>query len=339
MNRFVHALVPPLLIPVAVVVATLAANTPAQGQLTSTNLAPVIYRLTPQASLTRGCFPPCLCPVVFFGPVRGTMILTPIPTSPTATIFDYRVDDVNWLAAINNSNEWRITGTGILRRVGAPSIGAQRLELDLRINDESVAHFDSGWHLPSVPFPSLDLGVSLNGGVCFDTVIRVAAAPVPTSQVLRYRVTQPSTWQTGCWPPCMCPLQMPRPVTGPFTLVPIPAINPTPTAPIEYAVVNVVFNVLSPSTTVTDVSIRYRGYGFYRRNLPSPTSTTPNHQRLFLDLRRVGLNTTAGYERFDSGIVPTTMPFPVIDILISKNGMVCLDTVFDLRASPITTTP
>lgn len=263
------------------------------------------------------------------GTVRGTMVLTPIyTTTSTTTIFDYRVDDVNWLVRLNSSatTEQRVTGSGVLHRVWPSASGAQRLELDLKIDDQPVQHFDSGWVQPKVDFPQIDLTVSLKGMVCFDTVFQVAAAPVP---VLEYHVDARSTHQVGCWAPCECPLQLPQPLSGRFGLVPIPATSSgTPWAvENEYAVVNVRWKVLGSAGVQTS----YHGFGFYRRNLAGPWANPLPGQRMFLDLLTAKF---ADLIRFDSGVVPTLVAFPDINVRMSINGFMCFDTAIHLKAGP-----
>lgn len=321
---------------IAMAACVLLCDAAIHAQLTPTVAAPIIYRLAPNATLQRGCFTPCLCPVLFQGQVRGTMVLSPT-VSGSNTVFDYTVSEVNWLAQAGNQ-EWRITGSGILHRVGAPAIGAQRLELDLQIGSERPQHYDSGWVASSASFPAIDLTISVNGGVCFDTVIRVSAAPAPNSQLLRYRILAGSQCITGCFPPCTCPLTT-RPLSGSFTLVPIPSLNSTPGAVIgnEYAVVSARLATMGPATSPLNVAqTTYRGCGFYRRNLPGLTPPSTRSQRMFLDLRT---SNAAALQRFDSGVVATPATFPIIDISLSKNNMVCLDTVFDFVAAPLATTP
>jgi hypothetical protein len=307
---------------VALGCAALAAPAAAQP-----NNPAVIYRLSSDASLVRGCFPPCLCPLTLVGQVRGTFILTPVPSG--SNVLDYRVDDVNWLVDAAEA-EWRITGSGTLRRAGVPTAEAQRLELDLKINDEPITHFDSGWISPSVEFPAINIAVTMNGGVCFDTQIDVIAAPVPASQLLHYHVGGGSTFQQGCFDPCDCPLLKPRPIRGSFVLVPIP--QGSSSAGVEYAVVKMRLNhLVSASPSV--LRLLYTGSGFYRRNLQGPWGNQPPGQQMFLDLRSTNTGAT---EHFDSGIVQTAVPFPQIDITMSINGMVCFDKVIHLRAAPAT---
>jgi hypothetical protein len=133
---------------VVAMAAPMAAFSPAQLTPNLVARSATVYRLSPAAAYTQGCFPPALCPIVVQGAVRGTMVLTPIYTArPAGTILAYRVDDVNWLLRFKSAgtNELRVTGSGVFRRAGPSASGAQRLELDLTIDDQPVQHFDSGW--------------------------------------------------------------------------------------------------------------------------------------------------------------------------------------------------
>lgn len=318
---------------VVAIAVPMAAPSPAQLTPNLVTRSATVYRLSPAAPYTQGCFPPALCPIMVQGTVRGTMVLTPVYTArPASTIFDYRVDDVNWLVRFNGAgtNELRVTGSGVFHRVGPSASEAQRLELDLTIDDQPVQHFDSGWVQPTVNFPQIDLMVSINMMVGFDTVVGVAAAPVPATQIVQYEVDADSTHQVGCWAPCECPLQQPQPLTGTFALVPIsPATaSGAPSDGVnEYAVVNVRWNVVTP----VSVPISYRGFGFYRRNVPGPWANPLPGQRMFLDLRTAA---STALIRFDSGVVPALVEFPKIDIAMSIHGLMCFDTLIHLKASP-----
>ena len=308
-----------------IAVSAIAAPSPATRSAT-------VYRLSPAAAYTQGCFPPALCPIMFQGTVRGTMALTPIYSPRSAgTMFDYRVDDVNWLVRLENdaTNELRVTGSGVLHGIGPFASRAQRLELDLTIEGQPVQHFDSGWVKSTVNFPQIDLTVSINMMVGFDMVFRVAAAPVPATEISEYHVDDGSTHQVGCWSPCECPVQSPQPMTGKFALVPIRTPSATgPEQVNEYAVVNVRWNVLTPTGDQTS----YQGFGFYRRNVPGPWANPLPGQRMFLDLRT---SNSAALVSFDSGVVPTPAAFPNIDIAMSIHGLACFDTLIHLEASPI----
>jgi hypothetical protein len=319
---------------VIVISVAIAASSPAQLFADLATRTATVYHLSPAAAYTKGCFPPALCPIMFQGTVRGTMALAPIYNPrPASTIVDYRMDDVNWLVRLKNdeANELRVTGSGVLHRLEPSASGAQRLELDLTIDGQPVQHFDSGWVQPTVNFPEIDLTVSINMMVGFDMVFRVAAAPVPATEIFEYYLDVGSTHQVGCWSPCECPVQSPQPMIGTFALVPIPPATSSGTQPEqvnEYAVVNVRWTVLTPAGVQTS----YQGFGFYRRNVPGPWANPVPGQRMFLDLRT---SSSAALVSFDSGVVLTPVVFPNIDIAMSIHGLVCFDTLIHLKASPM----
>src|SRR5881628_713735 len=71
--------------------------------------APAIYRLNKDATFQKGCFGPCLCPVLLASSIRGTFVLTPAGFDP---LFNYyRVSDVNWTVTLADSDV-RVTGEG-----------------------------------------------------------------------------------------------------------------------------------------------------------------------------------------------------------------------------------
>jgi hypothetical protein len=88
-----------------------------------------------------------------------------------------------------------------------------------------------------------------------------------------------------------------------------------------YAVTGVKWTILmnGRSTTVT-------GSGTYKVG-----GEFALQQELSLDLR-VGRGTV---QHFDSGLVGDSTPFPNIKVSISLHGEVCLDTVFNISASPV----
>jgi len=134
------------------------------------------YELDPEASFTQGCYPPCLCALVFADDVTGTFDLTLLGSTPDG--YDhYALDVVDWTIAIG-SQTLRATGTG-LYDVGGQFIPQERLQLDLSIDGGPLEHFDSGLVVGGSAFPRIDVVVSMNGMVCYDRVFRVAATPVP----------------------------------------------------------------------------------------------------------------------------------------------------------------
>ena len=134
-----------------------------------------------------------------------------------------------------------------------------------------------------------------------------------------YRLHRGSTYQHGCFPPCMCPMMLEVPLRGVFRLVPTGSAGGF----LTFAVTDVTWVADLPSGPV-----KITGTGTYRL---SALATTVHQQQLALDLV-VGNDLI---QRFDSGLVPATTDFPKIDVEISIHGQYCVDTVMRLHASPL----
>jgi hypothetical protein len=145
-------------------------------------LPSVPYRLDDDSTFQRGCFDPCACPVQEQGAVKGTFRLTPTGSDP---LFQYyAVTQVNWTAVLPNGTVLPIQGSGTFK-IGGEFAIQEELSLDLVVGTDPVQHFDSGVVTPRVPFPRLDLTISIHGVYCYDTVIVVRAQPIPKLAVGR----------------------------------------------------------------------------------------------------------------------------------------------------------
>ena len=295
--------------------AALTATVPeaaAQADASSTT----IYRLEKTSSFQRGCFPPCLCPVMESGSERGTLALT---LTGSDGLFDvYRVSEVNWKVSLP-SGDLRVTGSGTYR-VGGEFAVQHRLELDLKVGDNPVEHFDSGLVAGGGGFPRLDITISVHGQVCFDTVIHVDASPVPQSQIQLYRVLPESSFQRGCFGMCDCPVTE-QALRGSFYLVPVDQ-NPLFT---EYSVALVNWLVGPLAEDAASSGFPVTGFGSYHVG----GEVAVQHQ-MGLDLQ-VGTEAPAF---FDSGLVSGGSNFPRIDIEITNEANSCVSTVIDLHAKP-----
>jgi hypothetical protein len=278
----------------------------------------VIYRMTDRSTFQEGCFAPCMCPILEQCPVIGTFKLT--HTGSNGGFEFYAVDDVNWTAAYSDP-EIRTTGSGTYT-IGSPgllTVVQHRLELDLKIGDNPVEHFDSGWVIgPNLPH--INITISMHNMYCYDRVFVVDADPVPASQIQPYQLVKGSTYERGCYDPCDClPPGPPQPVVGMFSLVPL--YDNSLFA--EYAMVGLRWTVQSDIPSVPP-NLPIYGVGTYKVG-----GEVAVQQRMRADLR-VGDEDSA---RFDSGLVIGGNGFPeVIDITISRNGMVCFDTVIHVAA-------
>ena len=276
--------------------------------------AATIYRLNPASNYEQGCFGPCMCPILLGTGVRGTFVLT--STGFDGLFNTYAVTDVNWIVA-SGDQELRVTGSGTYK-VGGEFAVQQELALDLKIGDSEVQRFDSGLVPGGGKFPEISVTISMSGQVCFDTVFLVDASPVPPDQVHPYILLPESTVQRGCFPPCLCPLGVPRPIGGTFALV---DLRRDPLF-VELAVVDVDWLIArAPGAS----GIPVRGAGTYRVG-----GEFAVQQQLSLDLR-VG---EEGPTHFDSGLVDGGGEFPRIDISASVHDLHCFDTLLDLHALP-----
>jgi len=140
---------------------------------------------------------------------------------------------------------------------------------------------------------------------------QAAARPVfPISYLLG-----PGTqYEEGCFGPCMCPIMFLEGVKGGFTLS-FSAFEPPF---VVYDVTDIVWSVPALSKTFT-------GSGVYRIGWKGTAQ-----QQLQVDLSENG----AAPVRFDSGLVPVTVPFPRIDVAISEHGFFCYDKGIFLKAAP-----
>jgi len=149
-------------------------------------------------------------------------------------------------------------------------------------------------------------------------LVQALAASVPGhAQIgMLYRLNADSSYQQGCFPPCLCPVMIAQPVTGTFQLIPtgFDALFLT------YAVSNVNWIVSMGGTNLV-----VTGSGTYKIG-----GEFALQQELSLDLSLGG----GPAEHFDSGLVTGPSSFPNINVTISLHGEVCFDTVFVVSASP-----
>jgi hypothetical protein len=277
-----------------------------------------VYRLTSASSYQEGCFDPCLCPVLDQRPALGTFSLR--FTGSDGGFDHYAVEDVHWKVP-GRDPELRAVGSGSYT-IGSPDATAvrkHRLELDLRLSDTGVEHFDSGWVLgPSLPH--IQITISIHGIYCHDRVFVVDADPVPASEIQPYTLGDGSTFQRGCFEPCACPIGLEQPLAGTFSLLPLS--NNSLFA--EYGMVDLTWKV-SGSTYATPPDAPIAGAGSY-----TVGGEFAVQQRMEAELR-VADEPSAP---FDSGLVIGGGGFPdTIDVEISKNDKVCFDTVMHVVAA------
>ena len=281
----------------------------ARAQAVGTNTGS-LYQLTPDATFEEGCFPPCLCIAHYFDGLIGTFRMTPAAPDPLYQVFD--ITEVNWLAPRLGH---RVTGKGTYR-IGGEFARMHQLQLDLKVDDRAVQHYDSGLLQGGAEFPGIVIDIAMNGMICTDTVFHVKAKPTLISQAKPYAL-QGSSYNEGCYGPCLC-VVVSHPLLGKFGLLPLNETNEGG----DYAVVNIDWHVRDVNNTSTVDLKKTTGYGLYR------FSRTDGTQRMLLDLIEDG----AGPTRFDSGTVPGGGTVKRIDINVAANGFACFDRVYSIHA-------
>lgn len=276
----------------------------------------MIYRLNEQASYQEGCFPPCACPIQIGERFRGTFVMGP-PSSSAGEIVR-EVERLLWIVELDGS-EREITGSGTYRFTGGPPPQRHALDLDLSIDGGVPQRFSSGFVPREANHGSIEIAVSLDGQQCWDTVIVVGASPVPAGAVLEYRLAEDSTYQRGCFPPCECPIELPRRLEGTLSLTPILDHGTYE----EYAAPRARFEAPPPTAGACEISLT--GYGMYTliQGFAGPIHA--------LDLR---LRSNGGeLERFDNSLLNTEPTFPdEFAVEIDTNDQTCYDTVLSIHA-------
>jgi len=145
------------------------------------------YTLVEGSTFQRGCFAPCECPLGQEQALTGTFSLT--PASDNGLFADYAMKDVRWKvggSAYATPPNAAITGAGTYT-VGGEFAIQQQMQADLAVAGEPTAHFDSGRVAGGGGFPDeIDVEISKNGKVCFDTVMHVVARQLPAECGVAY---------------------------------------------------------------------------------------------------------------------------------------------------------
>lgn len=138
------------------------------------------YALVEGSTFQRGCFAPCDCAIGEEQPLAGTFSL--LPLSDNGLFAEHGMVDVRWKvqgSAYSTPPDAEITGAGSYS-IGGEFAVQQRMEAELQVADELPAPFDSGLVVGEGGFPAkIDVEISRNGKVCFDTVMHVVAQAQP----------------------------------------------------------------------------------------------------------------------------------------------------------------
>ena len=181
---------------------------------------------------------------------------------------------------------------------------------------------------PSLLSPDLILHVPniLFGGLSFladfqyshDLSFSLIGAGLKTDTTL-YQLSADSTYQEGCVGPCMCPVTIPRMMSGTFKLIPIDPVafyN-------RYSLDEISWTVINSDETVAHT---ITGFGIYQIG-----GEFARMHQLTLELSIDNGDLT----HFDSGLVVDGAKFPVISIPVDR-GTSCYDIMMYTNAVPAT---
>lgn len=285
---------------------------------------------------------------------RGTVSLP--PGAASGQIGQHALKDINWLVSLTNRPEdIYVTGGGtytVTASVGVLQVIGHRMTVDLKWGNEGpTRRFDSGvvprsaasvatpvdivlYEVPATTATSVPQPNQARAS------LRLALAPVPLQQIVRYTVTDAlSRFAFGCFDPCLCPVAS-QSMSGEFDLVPLtsPAMgNPRSDGTLEWAMVNIRTVAPSARTPVLtpQPSRTFRGEGIFQWSPTTVASNTATHSQRLRARLTDSLRTTAPQpERFDSGTVAVTVPWPKLHIAIADNHFHCFNRVLYVSSIP-----
>lgn len=132
-----------------------------------------------------------------------------------------------------------------------------------------------------------------------------------------YRLDRGSTYQSGCFEPCLCPMLEQAPVRGTLRLAP---------AGSDWLYDYYKVSEVNWTVAFGDSDLRITGSGTY----------TIGGE--FALLHRLELDLAVGddpVQHFDSGLIPASAAFPAIDVAVSIHGQYCFDTVLHVVTTPV----
>jgi len=145
------------------------------------------YRLLHKSTFQQACTGPCLCAP---GPLQrtgGTFSLVEMERDPLFA--RYAITSANWQVrgdAATGAGGHTITGSGFYR-VGGEVAVQQQMSLELKIDAQAPAAFDSGLVSGGGTFPRIDIPFTSTEDACVITTIDLHAAPT------RQKVDEPIT--------------------------------------------------------------------------------------------------------------------------------------------------
>ena len=142
---------------------------------------PTLYRLERTSTFQRGCFSPCMCPLMQEVPVTGTFRLQLVAVGD---VFDfYEVRGVRFRVHRSDADDLLITGSGTYKVSTVADL--EEMRLDLVVGQEPLTVYQSDTVPGGASFPRIAVPISIHGGFCIDTVLDLRARPARRLHVNR----------------------------------------------------------------------------------------------------------------------------------------------------------
>lgn len=168
-------------------------------------------------------------------------------------------------------------------------------------------------HVPNILFAGLSFLADFQ--YSHDLSFSLIGAGLKTDTTF-YRLSADSTYQEGCVAPCMCPVTVPRGMSGTFNLIPL-----NPAFYNRYSLDEISWTVSNPDGTAAHT---ITGFGIYQIG-----GEFAQMQQLVLELSIDNGDLT----HFDSGLVDGGAQFPAISIPVDR-GTSCFDIIMNINAAP-----
>ncbi len=139
------------------------------------------YKLSGRHSTyEEGCQPPCLCPILYQGPLTGGFTL--VTLEDYGTVIEYAVVNVDWRVRpiYGPPPSSRFVGYGRYTRISGFAGWWHQMELDLSIDGGPLTLFDSGGINGGGEFPLIDIALAKNNFFCYDIILDILAKPCPS---------------------------------------------------------------------------------------------------------------------------------------------------------------
>lgn len=170
-------------------------------------------------------------------------------------------------------------------------------------------------HVPNILFAGFSFIADFQ--YSHDLSFSLIGAGLKTGNTTLYKLSADSTYQEGCFGPCLCPVSAPLTISGTFKLIPLKPVMLYN----RYSLDEISWTVINPDGTVAHT---ITGFGIYQAG-----GEFARMHQLALELSI----DNSDLMHFDSGLVAAGSQFPVISVSVDR-GTLCYDILMYINAAP-----